>query len=168
VEHSKGNDGESVVAILMFLCGSPRLCQLMTEGLIPVSKYWTYRSHAGDMGQVNLVACHRQMLGFAPTASRLAQERNWVWTHRLVSRRAVDYVGSHFSQEQWPCSTLLMTHERLSHMGTTCGKLTSGVCGLAWEAYVSCWSDFLLYGVHRFKSSWISNMSNCLFVAAIK
>jgi hypothetical protein len=39
VEHSKENDRESVVAILRFLCGSPRLCQLRTEGLIPVSKY---------------------------------------------------------------------------------------------------------------------------------
>jgi hypothetical protein len=39
VEHSEGNDGESVVAILRFLCGSPRLCRLRTEGLVPVSKY---------------------------------------------------------------------------------------------------------------------------------
>jgi hypothetical protein len=39
VEYSEGKGGESVVAILRFLCGSPRLCQLRTEGLIPVSKY---------------------------------------------------------------------------------------------------------------------------------
>jgi hypothetical protein len=39
VEHSKGNGGESVVAILRFLCGSHRMCRLRTEGLIPVSKY---------------------------------------------------------------------------------------------------------------------------------
>jgi hypothetical protein len=39
MEHSEGKDGESVMAILMFLCGSPRLCRLRTEGLIPVSKY---------------------------------------------------------------------------------------------------------------------------------
>jgi hypothetical protein len=30
VEHSKGKDGESVVAILKFLCGSPHLCRLRT------------------------------------------------------------------------------------------------------------------------------------------
>jgi hypothetical protein len=30
VEHSKGNDGESAVAILRFLCGSPRSCRLRT------------------------------------------------------------------------------------------------------------------------------------------
>jgi hypothetical protein len=39
VEHSKGKSGESVVAILRFLCGSPCLCQLRTDGLVPVSKY---------------------------------------------------------------------------------------------------------------------------------
>jgi hypothetical protein len=41
------------VSILRFMCGSPRLCQLRTEGLIPVSKYWMYQSHAGDMGPVS-------------------------------------------------------------------------------------------------------------------
>jgi hypothetical protein len=39
VEHSEGKGGESVVAILRFLCGSPRLCWLRTEGLVSVSKY---------------------------------------------------------------------------------------------------------------------------------
>jgi hypothetical protein len=39
VEHLEGKYGESVVAILRFLCGSPGLCRLRTEELIPVSKY---------------------------------------------------------------------------------------------------------------------------------
>jgi hypothetical protein len=39
VEHSKGKGGKSIVAIQRFLCGSPHLCQLRTEGLVPVSKY---------------------------------------------------------------------------------------------------------------------------------
>jgi hypothetical protein len=39
VEHSEGNGGESDVAILSFLCGSPRLCWIRTEGLVPMSKY---------------------------------------------------------------------------------------------------------------------------------
>jgi hypothetical protein len=39
VEHSKGKHWESVVAILRFLCNSPRVCRLRTEGLVPVSKY---------------------------------------------------------------------------------------------------------------------------------
>jgi hypothetical protein len=48
--------------------------------------------------------------------------------------------------------TLLMACERLPHMGTTHRKRTSGVRGLAWEVYVSCWSSFPLHGVHRFES----------------
>jgi hypothetical protein len=39
VEYSEGKGGESVMAILRFLCGSSRLCRLKTEGLVPVSKY---------------------------------------------------------------------------------------------------------------------------------
>jgi hypothetical protein len=39
VEHSEGKDGERDVDILRFLCGSPRLCRLQTEGLVPVSMY---------------------------------------------------------------------------------------------------------------------------------
>jgi hypothetical protein len=50
VEHSEGKGGESAVAILRFLCSSPRLCRLRTEGLVPMRKYWTYRSHAGVYG----------------------------------------------------------------------------------------------------------------------
>jgi hypothetical protein len=50
VEHLEGKGGESVVAILRFLCGNLRLCRLRTKGLIPVNKYWMYRSHAGVYG----------------------------------------------------------------------------------------------------------------------
>jgi hypothetical protein len=39
VEYSEGKGGESVVAILRFLCGSPRLCRLRTEEFVSVSKY---------------------------------------------------------------------------------------------------------------------------------
>jgi hypothetical protein len=35
VEHSEGKGGESVVAILRILCGSPRPCQLRTEPFWP-------------------------------------------------------------------------------------------------------------------------------------
>jgi hypothetical protein len=125
---------------------SRHLCRLRTDGLGPVSKYWTYRSHDGDMGLISLVVCRRQMLGFALTDSRLARERNWVRTCRSVSRRAVDCVRSPFSWEQWSYSTLSMTRERLSHTGTTRRKHTSGVHGLTWEAYVSYWSSFFPAG----------------------
>jgi hypothetical protein len=64
--------------------------------------------------------------------------------------------------------TLLVACERLPCTGTVRRKCTSGVHGLAWEAYVSCWLGFSLQGVHRFESPRLSDMSNRLFVAAIK
>jgi hypothetical protein len=64
--------------------------------------------------------------------------------------------------------TLLIVCERLPRTGITRRKRTPDVRGLAWEAYVSCWSGFLLQGVHRFESPRLSDMSNRLFVAAIK
>jgi hypothetical protein len=42
---------------------SIHLCRLRTNVLGPASKYWTYQSHAGDIGPVSLVACHQQKLG---------------------------------------------------------------------------------------------------------
>jgi hypothetical protein len=37
VEHSEGKGGESVVAIMRFLCGSPRPCRLM---IVPFWPQW--------------------------------------------------------------------------------------------------------------------------------
>jgi hypothetical protein len=37
VEHSEGKDGESAVAIMRFLCGSPRPCRLKT---VPFWSRW--------------------------------------------------------------------------------------------------------------------------------
>jgi hypothetical protein len=83
---------------------SPRLCRLRTDGLAPVSKYEMYRSHAGDMGPISLVACPQQKLGLSLLIHWVAWERNWVRTHGSISRRAEDCAGSHFSQEQWDLS----------------------------------------------------------------
>jgi hypothetical protein len=47
---------------------------------------------------------------------------------------------------------MLVACERLSRTGTVRRKRMPDVRGLAWEAYVSCWSGFSLQGVHRFKS----------------
>jgi hypothetical protein len=84
------------------------------------------------------------MLGFAPTASLAGSGEKLGMDPRIGKRRAVDCVGSHSSREQWACSTLSMTHERLPRTGTACKKHTSGVRGLAREAYVTCWSGFPL------------------------
>jgi hypothetical protein len=105
------------------------------------------------------------MLGFTPTASLAGLGGKLGTDPRIGQRHAVDCVGSPFSQEQWAYSTLSMTRERLPRTGTTRRKCTPGVCGLAWEAYVTCWSGFALQGVHRIESPQLSDMSNRLFVA---
>jgi hypothetical protein len=66
-----------------------------------------YRSHAGDINPVSLVACHRQKLGLSLPIHWLAWERNWVRTCGSISRRVVDCVRSHFSREQWDPSKLV-------------------------------------------------------------
>jgi hypothetical protein len=119
------------------------------------------------MGPVSLIVCHQQRVALPPLLQWLARERNWIWTHELVSRRAVDCVRSPFSQEQWLCPSLLMTMRKvaicglheicmvLDHTRTERGKR------------VACWLDFPLQGVHRFESLRLSDMSNRLFVAVI-
>jgi hypothetical protein len=47
---------------------NPHLCPLRTVQLTPVSKYGTYRSHAGDMGPVSLVVGCQQKFNVSPTA----------------------------------------------------------------------------------------------------
>jgi hypothetical protein len=66
------------------------------------------------------------------------------------------------------CFDFLGASERLSRTGTGRRKRTPGVRGLEWEAYVAFWLGFPLQGVHLFESPRLSDMSNCLFVAAIK
>jgi hypothetical protein len=95
VEHSEGKGGESVVAILRFLCGSSHLCRLRTEWLVSVSKYWTYRSHAGDVGPVSLVACHQQVFGLSALLQWLCWERNWGRSRGLLNR-AKGWSREHF------------------------------------------------------------------------
>jgi hypothetical protein len=167
VEHSEGKGRESIVAISRFLCGSPHLCRLKTEGLVPVIKYWTYRSHASDMSPVSLVACCRQMFAFHYYFNGyVGRETGW-WTCGSLSR-ARGCVGRLFLGSSRVHPTLLVACKRLSYTGTTRRKHTLGVCRLAWEAYVSCWSGFPLHGVHQFESLRLLDMSNRLFVAAIK
>jgi hypothetical protein len=78
-----------------FLCVSPYLCRLRTEGLVPVSKYWMYRSDAGDMGPVSLVVCHQQVLGLSALHQWLCWQRNWDSSHRPLSR-AERWCREHF------------------------------------------------------------------------
>jgi hypothetical protein len=77
-------------------------------------------------------------------------------------------VRSTFLESSSIRPTLSVTRKRLPCTGTVRRKRTPGVCGLAWEAYVSCWLCFPLQSVRRFKSPRLPDMSNHLFVVAIK
>jgi hypothetical protein len=72
------------------------------------------------------------MFGFAPTASLAGSGEKLCTDPWISQRRAVDCVGSPSSQEQWTCSTLSMTRERLPRTGTARRKRTLGIRGLAW------------------------------------
>jgi hypothetical protein len=168
VEHSEGKSGESVVAILRFLYGSPRLCRLRTDGLVPVGKYWTYRSHVGDYGPSTPSSLPSTDAWLMPIASLVGLGEKLRWVPRTTQPGWEVESGALFLGSSSIRPTLLATHERLPCTGTARRKRTAGVYGLAWEAYMSCWSGFPLQGVHWFELPWLSNMSNRLFVAPIK
>jgi hypothetical protein len=122
---------------------SPRLCRLRTDGLALVSKYWTYRSHPGNMGLLSLVAYHQQRVALLPLLRCLSWERNCVRTRGSVSQCAGDYVRSPFSRGQWLCLPLLMTSRKVSmrwqherRMVWDHTRTEPGMC-------VACWSSFL-------------------------
>jgi hypothetical protein len=117
---------------------SPRLCQLRTDGLPLVSKYWTYRSHAGDMGPVSLVVGCRHRVILPPLLQWLARERKWIRTRVSISRCVVDYVRSPFFKSSVSIHRCWWLRKRLSCMRTARRKCMSGVHRLEWKAYVSC------------------------------
>jgi hypothetical protein len=65
------------------------------------------------------------------------------------------------------CFNFMRSCERLSRTGTAYRKRMPDVRGLESKAYVVCWSDFPLQGVHRFELPRLSDMSNRLFMAVI-
>jgi hypothetical protein len=76
-----------------------------------------YRSHASDMGPVNLVVGHRQELGLRPLLYWLARERSWIRIRGSVSRRAMDCVGIPFSREQWDLSKSVNGSQKVATYG---------------------------------------------------
>jgi hypothetical protein len=81
------------------------------------------------MGPVNLVVGHRQELGLRPLLHWLVQERSWVQTHGSVSWRAVDCVGSPFSQEQWNLSKFVGASQKVA---TYEDRLQEAYVGRTW------------------------------------
>jgi hypothetical protein len=104
------------------------------------------------MGPVNLVIGHRQELGLRPCfIGWLRREAGYGPADRSTGVLGI-VLGAPFLGSSGICLNLSTPRERLPCTGTARRKRTSGVRGLVWEAYVSCWSDFLLQGVHRFES----------------
>jgi hypothetical protein len=118
-----------------------------------------YRSHAGNMGLVSLVAGCQQKLDFSPLLHWLLWERSWVQTCGSVSRRAIDCVGCPSSQGQWICSNLLTTTRKVAIRGPHEIYMVEGHTRIERGKRVACWLGFPLQGVHRFESSRLSDMS---------
>jgi hypothetical protein len=141
------------------------LCRLRTDGLAPASKYWTYRSHVGNMSLISLVVYRQQRVPLLPLLQQLAWERKWVWTHGSISHRAVDYVKSSFSQEQWLCPQLLMTSWKVDMRWPREIRMVWDYTRTEHEIRVTCWSSFSLQSIHRFESPGLLDISNHLFMA---
>jgi hypothetical protein len=137
-----GRSGSGYVVSQHLQGCSPRLCQLRTVRLAPMSKYWTYRSHTGDMNPVNLVVGHRQKLGLRPLLHWLAQERSWVRTCGSVNRCVVDCVGSPFSQEQWDLSKSVDASQKVA---TYRDRLQEEYIGRTWTAVESVRVVFVVF-----------------------
>jgi hypothetical protein len=146
---------------------SPRQCRLRTDGLATASKYWTYRSHVVDMCPISLVVYHQQRVALVPLLQWLAWERNWLRTRGSVSRRAVNFVGSPFSQEQWLCPSLLTTSWKVAICGPREIRMVEGHTRTEHKKRVVCWSGFSLQGVHWFESPRLLDMSNRLYCGSL-
>jgi hypothetical protein len=118
-----------------------------------------YRSHAGDIGPVSLVARHRQKLDLSLLLHWLTWERNCVWTHGSVGRYAGDCVESPFSQEQWDPFKSVDNSQKVAMCWPREIRMiwdhTRTKCGIRMVR----WSGFPLQNVHQFESPLLSDMS---------
>jgi hypothetical protein len=115
------------------------------------------------MGPVSAIAYCQQMFGIHYCFNGcVVRETGWRIYGSLS--QAGGCAGAFFLGSSRVRSTLLMACERLPRSSTAHMKRTLGLREIAWEAYVSCWSDFPLQGLHRFKSPLLLDMSNRLFV----
>jgi hypothetical protein len=92
---------------------NPRMCRLRTIRLASESKYWTYRSHAGDMGLVSWCSC--VSIGLKPLSptpglshgrrNEVTQDDGWV-SLSLVTKTSYGYRGLFWLRvSQWKVVT---------------------------------------------------------------
>jgi hypothetical protein len=159
-----GRSGSGYVASRHLQGCSPRLCRLSTVRLAPVSKYWTYRLHAGDMGPVSLVVSCPQELTFPHCSLAIVGEKlgtdpriGWPSCYGLcrepfflgvvdLFKSVDDYMKGCYMWTTWD---MYGRGPYTDWVWKMCGVLVG----------------FPLQGVHRFESPRLSDMSIRLFVA---
>jgi hypothetical protein len=88
------------------------------------------------------IECTDHMPALPPLLQWLCWERNWVCTCGSVSRCAVDWVGSPFSHEQWSCSTLLTTTQKVTMCRPREICMVESHTRTERGMHVVCWSGF--------------------------
>jgi hypothetical protein len=129
-----------------------------------VSKYWTYRSHADDMGPVSLVLYHQQELVLSTLLQWLCWERNWDGSRGPLSW-VERWSWEHFFSEAVHPSNPVEDSWKVDIHGPHEVRMVESHTWTEREKHVACWSGFPLQGVHRFESSRLLDISNHLFVA---
>jgi hypothetical protein len=146
---------------------APHVCRLRTDGLAPTSKYWTYRSHTGDMGLVSLVIYCQQVLGLSALLQWLCWERNWGGSYTTtqsgweVESGALFLRSSAYVQPCWWLTKGCYTRTTWDTYGL------GPYVDWAWDA-CDMLIGFSLQGVHWFESPRLLDMSNCLFAVVSK
>jgi hypothetical protein len=127
----------------------------------PVSKYWAYRSHAGDMDPLRLVVCHQWVLDLSALLHWRGWERKWSGSRGPLSR-AERWSQEHFFSRVVHLSNFVGDLAKCCYTWTTWDTYGRGsYVDQAWKA-CDVLIGFSLQGVHRFESLWLSDMSNHL------
>jgi hypothetical protein len=156
---SVGKVGECDVTSRHLQGCSPCLCRLRADGLAPVSKYWTYWLHAGDMGLVNLVAYHQQVLGLSTLLQWLCWERNWGRSRGPLGR-AKRWSQEHFFSRAVHLSNSVDDSQNVAMCGSREIYMVEGHTRTEHRKCVAYWSGFpyrvYIDSNHRDSRKWVT------------
>jgi hypothetical protein len=136
------------------------LCRLRTVRLAPVSKFWTYRSHAGEMGLVSLVVSCQQELDFSPLPfGCCGREAGYGPTDRMavvlwIVSGALLLGCSGSIQICWRLYEMLLyaDHVRYVWSWTICGLSVGSVWRVGWVFPYRVYIDLN----HRDSRTWVT------------
>jgi hypothetical protein len=159
-----GRSGSGYVASRHLQGCSLRLCRLRTVRLASASKYWTYRSHVGDMGIVSQVVGCQQELTFPHYSLAVVGEK--LGTDPRIGRPSCcGLCREPFFSGAVDLFKFVDDGTKGCYMWTTWDTYGRGAyAGWEWKA-CGVLVGFPLQGVHRFESPRLSDVSNRLFVA---